>query len=88
MVVAAKATGVPPVSHTFPNATDRDEGHLGVENKETGHGNEGIVLEGSQNAETHGLIPQDAPKDPEQIREEQSATIVQATFRGYLVNLS
>ena len=95
MVVAAKASGanyasIPPAaSHPFPSSIERNEGKFEVENKQVGdiHGGDEILLEGNQNAETQGSTAQNAPIDPEQIRKEQAATIVQATFRGYLVNL-
>lgn len=91
VVVAARTSGtdfvsVPPVSHPLPGTTERNEGNLELENKEEEniYDDEGTLLPGSQNAETQGSMPQDVPTDPEQIRKEQAATIVQATFRGYL----
>ena len=94
VVVGARTSGadfvsVPPVSHPLPRTTERNEGNLELENKEEENifDDEGTLLPGSQNAQTQGSMPQDVPTDPEQIRKEQAATIVQATFRGYLVNL-
>lgn len=91
VVVAAKTSGadfasVSPTSQPLPITTEGNEGKLGLENKEAEniYGDGGTVFPGSENAETQGSIPQDVPSDPEQIRKEQAATIVQATFRGYL----
>ena len=94
-MVAAKASGdefasVPPAaSHPFLSNTERNEVKAELENREAEnlYGNGGMLLSGSQNAETQESMPQEVSSDPEQIKKEQAATIVQATFRGYLVNL-
>ncbi|PON34693.1 P-loop containing nucleoside triphosphate hydrolase [Parasponia andersonii] len=92
VVVAAKAAGddfasVPPAtSHPFPSTTERNEVKSELEKREAEnlYGDGGTLLSGSQNAEIQGSMPQEASNDPEQIKKEQAAMIVQATFRGYL----
>ncbi|KAF4403210.1 hypothetical protein G4B88_027981 [Cannabis sativa] len=96
VVVAAKASGdeftsVPPVvSHPFASTTttttERAEVKLDLENREAdiSSGDGGVVLLSNENAETQESMPQEVSTDPEQIKKEQAASLVQATFRGYL----
>ncbi|XP_062116457.1 protein IQ-DOMAIN 31-like [Humulus lupulus] len=92
VVVAAKASGdefssVPPaISHPFASTTERIEVKSEFENREADNlsGDGGVVLLGNENAETQGSIPQEVSTDPEEIKREQAASLVQATFRGYL----
>lgn len=67
-----------PTPYTVP----RNVEDLELENKE-----EENVL--PVNQETHFVeqVPQDAPPDPEKIRQEEAATKAQAAFRGYLVSV-
>ncbi|KAL5544415.1 hypothetical protein UlMin_008199 [Ulmus minor] len=92
VVVTAKAVGaefasVPTsVSHPFPESTERDEHKLEFENREAENSSAdgAFSFPENQNAETQESMSHDVPSDPEKIKEEQAATIVQATFRGYL----
>ncbi|KAK7304603.1 hypothetical protein VNO77_42486 [Canavalia gladiata] len=62
-----------------PNKIARNEEDLELENEESEN-----TLPGNQERDIVGSIYQDAPPDPEKIRQEEAATIAQAAFRGYL----
>lgn len=80
----------PPVASLLTaSLVGRNEGKLEKENKEaanSSHDKEDI-LPGKQETDALGSTPQNAPYDPEKIRQEQAATKAQAAFRGYLVSL-
>lgn len=92
-MVAAKASGdeftsvTPAISHPFAATTERIEVKSEFENREIDDlsGDGAVVLLGNENAETQGSVLQEVSTDPEQIKREQAASLVQATFRGYLV---
>lgn len=62
------------------NTIARHEEDLELENKEAEN-----ILPGNQEIDTIGPVHQDAPLDPEKMRQEEAATKAQAAFRGYLV---
>lgn len=62
------------------NNIDRHEEDLELLNKEAED-----ILPGNQEIDTVVPFQQDAPLDPEKIRQEEAATKTQAVFRGYLV---
>ena len=64
-----------------PNTIARNEEDLELENKEAE-----TVLPENQEIDTVGSVLQDAPPDPEKMRQEEAATKAQAAFRGYLVS--
>ncbi|KAI9175086.1 hypothetical protein LWI28_027075 [Acer negundo] len=83
----ADATFDPPLtSHLTPKTTHSNERKLELENKEAVDGSESgaMSLPGSQVADSQNFMPEDAPDDPERIRQEEAATKAQAAFRGYL----
>ncbi|KAL1160598.1 hypothetical protein V6Z11_A07G075300 [Gossypium hirsutum] len=92
VLVAARASEsdlavAPPFSSQLnPHTTERDERRLELENKETAnisHDDE-TSLPMSQDIDSLKFTLQDSPSNPERIKHEQSATLVQAAFRGYL----
>ncbi|XP_012469607.1 protein IQ-DOMAIN 31 isoform X2 [Gossypium raimondii] len=92
VLVAARASEsdlavAPPFSSQLnPHTTERDERRLELENKETAnisHDDE-TSLPMSQDIDSQKFTLQDSPSNPERIKQEQSATLVQAAFRGYL----
>ncbi|TYH09183.1 hypothetical protein ES288_A07G075300v1 [Gossypium darwinii] len=92
ILVAARASEsdlavAPPFSSQLnPHTTERDERRLELENKETAnisHDDE-TSLPMSQDIDSLKFTLQDSPSNPERIKHEQSATLVQAAFRGYL----
>ncbi|XP_027352619.1 protein IQ-DOMAIN 31-like isoform X2 [Abrus precatorius] len=62
-----------------PNKIDRNEEDLELENEESEN-----ILPGNQERDIIGSVDQDAPPDPEKIRQKEAATKAQAAFRGYL----
>ncbi|XP_065877074.1 protein IQ-DOMAIN 30-like [Euphorbia lathyris] len=93
VLVTAKATedddvfSVPPViSNPIPITTVLSERHIELENQDDAdlHNNEGISLQGNQDANSQVLRPQVELSDAEKIRQEEAATLAQAAFRGYL----
>lgn len=86
----ADVTSVSPVvSHPIPIITDRAERKSEQETKETANlQHDGGVLSLGNQDTLQGSTPQDAPSDPEKIRQEKAATMAQAAFRGYLVIFS
>ncbi|KAA3458320.1 protein IQ-DOMAIN 31-like isoform X1 [Gossypium australe] len=92
VLVAARASEsdlavAPPFSSQLnPHTTERDERRLELGNKETAnisHDDE-TSLPMSQDRDSQKFALQDSPSNPERIKQEQSATLVQAAFRGYL----
>lgn len=80
----ADATLDPPLdSHPTPNTIHRDE-RRSIEDKEAVD----ISLQGSEVTDSQNITLQDAPYDPDKIRQEKAATKAQAVFRGYLVIFS
>ncbi|GMI95350.1 IQ-domain 31 [Hibiscus trionum] len=80
------ATAPPFSSQLNPCATERDERKLELENKEAGNisHDDGTSLPISQDIDSQKFTISDSPCDPERIKQEQAATLVQASFRGYL----
>ncbi|KAK8530855.1 hypothetical protein V6N12_013355 [Hibiscus sabdariffa] len=80
------ATAPPFSSQLNPCATERDERELELENKEAAYisHDDGISLPISEDIDSQNFTLQDSPCDPERIKQEQAATLVQASFRGYL----
>lgn len=62
------------------NNIPRHEEELELESREAEN-----VLPGNQEIDTVGPVHQDAPLDPEILRQEEAVTKAQAAFRGYLV---
>lgn len=96
VLVAARASEsdlavAPPFSSQLnPRTDERDERRLELENKESAnisHDDE-TSLPMSQDIDSQKLTLQDSPSNPERLKQEQSAILVQAAFRGYLVFLS
>lgn len=93
-MVSAKASETttvishPVASHPTSNTIDINEGVPKVTNNEAANvlHERSISIPGNQDAEVQGSTCQDAPSDPERIREEEAATKAQAAFRGYLVS--
>lgn len=94
VLVSAKASETttvishPVASHPTPNTIDTNEGVPKITNNEAANvlHERSISIPGNQDAEVQGSTCQDAPSDPERIREEEAATKAQAAFRGYLVS--
>ncbi|XWS51097.1 hypothetical protein CRYUN_Cryun12cG0147200 [Craigia yunnanensis] len=92
VLVAARASetdvAVAPAlsSQLNPYATEIDERKLELENEETANisHDDGISLPMSQGIDSQKSTLQDSLYDPERIKQEQAATMVQAAFRGYL----
>ncbi|KAL4341588.1 hypothetical protein GQ457_08G035180 [Hibiscus cannabinus] len=80
------AMATPFSSQLNPCATERDERELELENKEAADisPDDGISLPISEDIDSQNFTLQDSPCDPERIKQEQAATLVQASFRGYL----
>ncbi|KAE8694497.1 IQ-domain 28, putative isoform 3 [Hibiscus syriacus] len=78
---------VPPFSSQLnPCATESDERKLELENEEAANisHDDGTSLPMSRDIDSQKFTLQDSPCDPERIKQEQAATLVQASFRGYL----
>ncbi|KAF5734707.1 hypothetical protein HS088_TW15G00199 [Tripterygium wilfordii] len=73
-------------SHFIPDTSDRDENMLEPESMNAANlsQNGRTALPANHVADLQGSITQHAASDPEQLRLEQAATVVQAAFRGYL----
>ncbi|XP_038894591.1 protein IQ-DOMAIN 31 [Benincasa hispida] len=92
VLVSAKASETttvishPVASHPTPSTIDTNEGVPKITNNEATNvlHERSISMPGNQDAEIQGSTCQDAPSDPERIREEAAATKAQAAFRGYL----
>ncbi|MBA0548136.1 hypothetical protein Golob_019252 [Gossypium lobatum] len=96
VLVAARASEsdlavAPPFSSQLnPHTTERDERRLELENKETAnisHDDE-TSLPMSQDRDSQKFTLQDSPSNPERIKQEQSATLVQAAFRDIIAKLT
>ncbi|XP_039057031.1 protein IQ-DOMAIN 31-like [Hibiscus syriacus] len=89
VAVRASETDVsvaPSFSSQHPYANERDERELEVERNEAANisNDDGISLLVIQGINSPSSTLQDSQYDPERVKEEQAATIVQAAFRGYL----